>query len=308
MDDPYLIHAFDSVRWLDLHGDTPDHWRACLIKEKIHLPDSLIQRTEWPEIHEFEDGSAMVSMHFPTLDEKGRLHSNIELKILIGLDCVITMHTGALPALDAVRQTIGTAALPQNASSSMLVCRILIAQVNTRFTILDRLNLECTRLEDMVFAHQGGRDFIGDLMRLRKSITTLSRIVIPQREVISELADHLRAICPPDAEQCIRDSALVTRVHARIGHVHTQLVSLREKSEHITEANEAFLSHSLNRTLKHLTGVSVIVVPPTLVTGIWGMNTAVPGQDTLLGFVLVILLLIAVSILTTWFFRRSHWL
>ncbi|MEP3477765.1 MAG: CorA family divalent cation transporter [Fuerstiella sp.] len=301
------IHRFENVQWLALLGSDSDSWQQSLVEQKIDVPESLTSRTEWPEFHELDDGRVIVSLHFPMPFTKGSHDSRLELKLLIDAESVVMMHSAPLPTLDKIRGLIGTPALPQDASATRLVCHILMAQVDTRFEILDRLNVECDRLEDMIFTYEGGKDFIGDLMVLRKSMSSLSRVVIPQREVVRLLAEHLRERCSSDKKTCSLDSALITRVYARILHVETLLTALRDKANQITEANEAFLTHSLNRTLKLLTGVSVIVAPPTLIAGLWGMNTDVPGQGSMLGFFMVMILVVVTSAATTWFFRRNSW-
>ena len=307
MSDDNTIHRFENVEWIALPGSESASWRKSLSDQGIPLAESLTNHAEWPEFHELDDGRAMVSLHFPLSDDGGH-DSSLELKLLIETHRVIMMHSAPLRTLNAVREMIGTPALPQDASATRLVCSILMAQVDTRFKILDRLNVECDRLEEKIYTYEGGKDFIHDLMILRKSISSLSRVVTPQREVVRLLADHLRERCSLDATIFPQDLAHITRVYARIGHVETLLTALREKANQITEANEAFLTHSLNRTLKLLTGVSVIVAPPTLIAGVWGMNTAVPGERSMLGFAMVVALIVAISAATTWFFRRNSWL
>ena len=301
------IHRFENVHWLALAGHDSAAWQQSLVDQNIDLPESMTLHTEWPEFHELDDGRLLVSLHFPTPIKNGRHDSSLELKLLVDAESVVMMHSAPLPTLDTIRQMIGTSALPQNTSATRLVCQILMAQVDTRFEILDRLNVECDRLDDMIFTYEGGKDFIVDLMVLRKSISSLSRVVVPQREAVGLLAESLKQRCSSDKATCSTDSALTTRVYARIRHVETLLTALREKTDQITEANEAFLNHSLNRTLKLLTGVSVIVAPPTLIAGLWGMNTDVPGQGSMLGFFMVMILVVATSAATTWFFRRNNW-
>ncbi len=308
MNDDDTIHRFECVQWLALRGNDSAGWQQSLSDQKIELPVNLTSRTEWPEFHALDDGRAIVSLHFPMSAEDHRHDSNLELKLFIEPHRVVMMHSAPLPTLDTIRQMIGTPALPQNASVIQLVSSILMAQVDTRFEILDRLNVECGRLEEKIFTYEGGRDFIVDLMMLRKTISSLSRVIIPQREVVRLLAEYLREQYSRNDGCSSLDSTLITRVDARIGHVETLLTALREKANQITEANEAFLSHSLNRTLKLLTGVSVIVTPPTLIAGLWGMNTAVPGQGSFLGFALVMASVVVISAATTWFFRRNNWI
>jgi magnesium transporter len=57
-----------------------------------------------------------------------------------------------------------------------------------------------------------------------------------------------------------------------------------------------------------LTAFSVIMLPLTLISGIWGMNVHVPGQDSIEAFWLILGLMVVVLGGMLLFFRRRGWL
>ncbi|MCW2968009.1 MAG: magnesium transporter CorA family protein, partial [Solirubrobacteraceae bacterium] len=78
--------------------------------------------------------------------------------------------------------------------------------------------------------------------------------------------------------------------------------------EALEATNESALSHRLNDVLRVLTAFSVIMLPLTLISGIWGMNTHVPGEQSFTGFWGVIAFMVVVLIAMVTFFRKRGWL
>ena len=64
----------------------------------------------------------------------------------------------------------------------------------------------------------------------------------------------------------------------------------------------------VERRLRILTIVSAITLPLGLITGLLGMNVGgVPGTTNPIGFILVIVFMIAIAAAEFWFFRRKGW-
>jgi magnesium transporter len=68
------------------------------------------------------------------------------------------------------------------------------------------------------------------------------------------------------------------------------------------------ISHRQNDVLRILTVVSVILLPLTLISGIFGMNVAFPGEGTHPAFWVIVGLMVAVIVGMVSFFRYKRWL
>ena len=64
----------------------------------------------------------------------------------------------------------------------------------------------------------------------------------------------------------------------------------------------------MNQTMKTMTSVSIILMFPTLIASIFGMNLLNGMEHWAWGFPLTIVASIIVSILFVWFFRRIGWI
>jgi magnesium transporter len=82
---------------------------------------------------------------------------------------------------------------------------------------------------------------------------------------------------------------------------------LRDLGAVTLEANLAATNNTLNQVVKRLTAVTVILMIPTLIAGIYGMNFAyMPELDWRLGYPFALgLMLVAVLAAVTYFSRRD---
>ena len=66
--------------------------------------------------------------------------------------------------------------------------------------------------------------------------------------------------------------------------------------------------HRQNDVLRLLTVISVVILPLTLVTGLFGMNVVFPGEGTHEAFWVIVVGLLVISAATLGFFRWRRWL
>ena len=68
------------------------------------------------------------------------------------------------------------------------------------------------------------------------------------------------------------------------------------------------ISHRQNDVLRLLTVFTVIVLPLTMLTGVFGMNVAFPGEGTRAAFWIIVAALVAILAGMVGFFRWKRWL
>ena len=78
--------------------------------------------------------------------------------------------------------------------------------------------------------------------------------------------------------------------------------------EALEDTNESVISHRQNDILRILTIFSVILLPLTLISGIFGMNVLFPGEHTHAAFWAIVGLMIATIATMIGFFKYKRWL
>ncbi len=86
------------------------------------------------------------------------------------------------------------------------------------------------------------------------------------------------------------------------------LENFKEVAEALERTNESVSSHRINDILLVLTSISVIVLPLTLVASVFGMNTGVPGEQSLTAFYVIVGLMVVLLVGMVRLFRKRGWL
>jgi zinc transporter len=108
----------------------------------------------------------------------------------------------------------------------------------------------------------------------------------------------------------VQDLSPALRLHAgklaqRLDGLYRDIVELRERSRLLEEELRFRLEEQSNKHLYVLSIMTTLLLPPTLVTGIFGMNTkGLPLTDVETGFLWAAALMIGSSGFAYWIMRR----
>ncbi len=86
-------------------------------------------------------------------------------------------------------------------------------------------------------------------------------------------------------------------------------MSYQDMTQSTMDAYLSAISNRLNETMKRLTVISALLMPMTVITGIYGMNfDFMPELRFEYGYPLVIGVIAAACLALYWRFRRAGWL
>ncbi len=295
-----------GVRWINI--ERPRSIDRAWLEE--HFPafhsldyEDVFSRNQRPKVDEYED-YLFVVLHFPAYDKSvGRLNA-AELDVFVGPDYVITLPNEALPPVEYLFEQCRNRAERRDQLFSQgpgyLLYRIVDDCVDSSFPMLRKIGNKLERLEDEIFSHRNA-EVVRDLSNAKQEIINFRKIVRPQRAALGDLERTKRYI--PEGLDIYFDD-----INDANERVWDMLENFKEVIEGLESTNESVLSHRLNDLLRILTVLSVIFLPLTLLSGIFGMNVKVPGEGTIAGFweVGAVMLVIAVAMIV--FFRRRGWL
>jgi magnesium transporter len=299
------VHA-GGLRWY--HVQDPRAADTAWLAERFEFHpldlEDVISVNQRPKLDVYDDYLFLV-VQFPRFDkETGRLHA-AELDVFIGPDYVVTLPEEAivpLPAMwERVREQPGVADTMFAGGSGRLLYEILDRCVDACFPMLGALGRKLRRLEDDIFEGRS-REIVREISNTKQEIINFRTVIRPQRAVFRALENAKQRHFGEELDVYFDD---LTDASERIWDV---LENFKEIVEALESTNESVLSHRLNDVLRYLTAVSVILLPLTVVTGVFGMNVLFPGEGTHAAFWWItgaMLVLIGGLIL---FFRRRGWL
>jgi magnesium transporter len=185
--------------------------------------------------------------------------------------------------------------------SGYLLYHILDDLFDYCFPILDKIGHKLDSVEDDMFEERA-EDVVRDLSNVKQEIISYRKIIKPERSTLRVLERQIERFLPEDLELYFDD---IVDASERIWDL---LDNFKEVVEALEDTNESVISHRQNDVLRVLTVVTVILLPLTLITGIFGMNVHFPGFETATAFWAIAGFMLGLGIGLTAFFRYKRWL
>ena len=74
------------------------------------------------------------------------------------------------------------------------------------------------------------------------------------------------------------------------------------------DAYASIISNNLNGVMKFLTSITIILAVPTMISSFWGMNVALPFEKSPMGFVIMVIIAIIMTVAVTWWLKKKDML
>jgi magnesium transporter len=301
-----LINDPEHVFWLDLLN--PTEQELARIAEIFHLHPLAIEDAsrehQRPKVEEYEHFVFLV-FHTVDLDATKQELITRELDIFVGANYLITVHTEPIERLDEVEQRWKRNGTQLERGIGILLYSLLDTIVDHYFPVSDELVDQAEELEDRLFAGTGRgreRQLTLDLLALKKQFLTFRRIATPERDVLHVLTNRDSPFFSEHIMLYFRD------VSDHITRLTDTLDLYRDQLSTIMDANLSIVSNELNKVMRTLTAMSIILMFDALVAGIYGMNFEnMPELKWHYGYFGALAFIAVVSTLLILYFRRLKW-
>ncbi|MBU1446135.1 magnesium transporter CorA family protein [Patescibacteria group bacterium] len=276
-------------------------------KYKFHSLDleDCLSNIQRPKIDEYPNYLFLI-FHFPYYDKSAGNITLYEMYAFIGNGYVITLGDGNSLFQNIFNEVRSRKKLQDDYmkdNSGYILYNILDEMFTRCFPLIDRLNDQVDEIEGDVFKMENPKDMLKDILFFKKDIINFRRIIFSQRELMHDLKSKVKDFMPKSLEVYFDDT--VDKVEKLYANVET----LKEMAESLHETNDAILTHSTNNIIKILTIFSVIMMPLTFVTGLYGMNiVGLPIAQHPLSFLLISIGLIGIVLLMLAFFKYKKWI
>ncbi|MFL6035099.1 MAG: magnesium transporter CorA family protein, partial [Gaiellaceae bacterium] len=185
--------------------------------------------------------------------------------------------------------------------SGRLLYEVLDDLFDYCFPILDKIGHKLDVIEDDMFEGLSS-EVVRDISNVKQEIISYRKIIKPERSTLRLLERHVERFLPEELELYFDD---IVDAAERIWDL---LDNYKEVVEALEDTNESVISHRQNRVLQILTIFSVVLLPLTLISGIFGMNVRFPGFDTHAAFWVIVGVMAGTIIGMLALFRWRRWL
>ncbi len=301
-----LIAKKDTVIWIDLHNPTKKEHEQIKALFDIHplvIEDCSKTHTR-PKIELFKTYNFIVTngVHYKKDEHnKDKALSLIEFDFIIGKNFLISNHFGPSENIDELKKNTERLNLVMPKGADFVLHAILDIEVDNYFPLLDSIEEELEQVEDIVIKDPSPH-LLKKLFKIKRELLMIRKTVAPQREVVGILAKRDYPFISPEAEAYFRD------IYDHLIRINDMSDNFRDVTSSILEIHLSVVSNRLNEVMKVLTVIATIMLPLTVVTGIYGMNfDFMPELRWRYGYIwsLTIMAIIAIGMLI--YFRRRGW-
>jgi magnesium transporter len=298
--------ADGDLTWI--HLDAPDPETATELAERfgwhpLDIEDVLSKRQR-PKVDEYDDYRFIV-LHFPYYDKAVQRLNAAELDIFLGNGYLVTLpNVELLPVSRLFQRCTDDAELRESLfskGSGYLLYHVLDDLFDYCFPILDKIGFKLDSIEDDIDESRF-EELVRDISKAKQEIISYRKIIKPQRPTLRLLERHVERFLPEDLELYFDD---LVDASERIWDL---LDNYKEVVEALESTNEAAIAHRQNDVLRLLTIISVTMLPLFVITGIFGMNVAFPGEGTHTAFWIILGGMLAALVGMIGFFRYKRWI
>ncbi|HRY06530.1 MAG TPA: magnesium transporter CorA family protein [Hyphomicrobiaceae bacterium] len=197
-------------------------------------------------------------------------------------------------------------------TSISILTGLLESLIQRMADLIEHIQDEVNRIAGSAFDIKGGQQTrtrrldvmlktigrLGEMAsRAEESVTSLERLLLFLNQAMKLRNDDAR------------DVRRIKSVHRDVRSLSEQLHFLSDRLTFLLDAVLGMIANEQNQIIKLFSVMSVMLMPPTLVASIYGMNFKyMPELEWLLGYPFAIALMVVAAMIPFYYFRRKGWL
>jgi magnesium transporter len=291
----------DGARtWIEVVA--PDERESELLRKSLGLHELSLEDAlrvgQPPKLDDYGDHLFLIAHSAQRADHGGTR----KLALFLSKHWLATIAREPLPLLDELCERVRREPGVYFTHPDQLAYSILVRLMDGFEERVDEIMDRVEALEDSAL-EGASREIVHRILELRVEHVGLLRTVRGQRDMISQLARSTHPVLSRKIQPYLRGLADHTlRVYELLDDVRDNIAATRD-------AYLSVINNRLSETMRVLTVIATVMMPLTLISGIFGMNfTRIPGLDTAYGFwgTLGAMGVLGTAMLV--WFRRREWI
>lgn len=275
----------NGITWLDIPQPTVMDIEFLRQNFPFHPLDieDLLGNLQRPKLDEYDDYLFIV-LHMPVFDKQRQVTSATELNLFVGPDYLVSLHKGELwPLTKLFESSQSSERLKEENLGNgpgYLLYKLVDKLVDSCFPLAYKIERNVQDVEAKIFESRV-RETVFELSIIRRDIIAFRRIIKPQISVISRLEYLKSRIIHEDLDVYFSD------ISDHMGKIWDTLEDQKTIIESLNDTHTSLTSYQTSEIMKVLTLISVIMLPLTLISGIYGMNIDLPFAHNPKAFAIV---------------------
>ncbi len=294
VDPKWLDPASGVTLWVDVVQPTPEEGQQ-LLADTFHFHplsvEDALSEIHHPKVEPY-DRYLYVILHGIDFRAGEHQFATRDVDFFLGDNYLVTVHDGYSRSIQKIKDLCVQHAHILEEGPVALLHRIVDSMIDNYAPEMEEIEKQMDGLE------------VGPILAIKRDLAELRRVVIPQRDVVGRLARREFPQISNEMAYRFRD------VYDHLVRYSDEATMFQDRVTGILEGYLSAISNRLNQVMKVLTVVSTIVLPMTVLTGLWGINVPLPrfagGDGVQFWWLVGIMAAITVAMLAI--FRRKRWI
>lgn len=298
-----LVADKNQITWFDFEKPTANETELLDTAFNFHpltIDDCLSPRHQ-PKIDNYGEYLFLI-FHEILPESSAREFKTGELDIYLGKNYIITFHRPKMRSLETVRERLLKNPKSLFRSADFLLTLILDEVVDLYGPTLEQFDRRVTELEDKILTNDDEKNLLNDIFDLKRNLSRLKRISSQQIELLTHMIkDGYDEIFPVSIPY-------LSNVRDHLIRASDLCDSHRDAIASLGDLYLLASSNKANEAMKVLTVFAAIMLPLTVITGVYGMNFKfMPELEWVHGYPFVLGLMAVVGGGLYYYFRRKKW-
>ncbi|WP_312166040.1 magnesium/cobalt transporter CorA [Phenylobacterium sp.] len=288
--------------WIGLFEPTEDELDILKRRFDLHplAVEDALKSNQLPKVDVYGDQLFVVAR---TAHLEGEKIGYGETDIFVGANHIITVRHGSARAHLELREHLEAAPAQLKHGVDYILHAVLDFIVDGYFPIVDAIEEEVLAMERYALDAFLSRAEVLRIFGLRRELMRFKRVLGPMEEVASRLEHHEMPCVDLEVRPYFRD------VYDHVRRVASLVESLRDVLSSVFEASSLMEQQRQGAITRRLAAWAAILAVPTAIAGIYGMNFEVmPELKWRYGYLMVMVVILAICLFLYTRFKRSKWL
>jgi len=285
--------------WIQVTCPTEEDQRE--LEEKFNIPDyfmSDISDTDERARYEYDDGWMLIILRIPYVKEiRSRTpYTTVPLGIIHKRDVTITVcfyETNMMIDFVSFQQKRGEGFTDH----VDMIFRLFLSSAVWYLKRLKQISMLIDKAKRNLDREVNNESLIG-LSRLQDSLTYFQTSIRGNENLLQKLKFKLQ-IDELDAD-------LIEDVNIEMSQARETTSIYSDILESTMDTYSSIINNNMNTVMRTLTSVTIIMMIPTLVTSMFGMNLVNGMEEKPWGFIFAMIISVAFSSMAWWFFRHKR--
>lgn len=292
-----------SKIWVDIECPSDEELKILENTFKFHplAIEDCIHKIQRSKVDKFDDYYFLILNAFKGRNIK-RHFTYIELYVFMSEKYIVTVRWEHLKIIDNVYKRIHDSEHMFKKGTDFILYTIFDEIVDEYYPLTDSVEDKIDDIEERAISNPS-IEIQNEILTIKRNIIKMRKILSPQREVINMLLRHEYTLISDENRMYFMD------VFDHLLRIFDLLDTYQDLLSGTLELYMSQISNRMNSVMKVLTIITTIMMPLTVITGIYGMNFVnMPELHFKYGYFIVLIGMVIIILLEVIYFKKKKWM